>query len=172
MPLPDRQKANVSPLSLTLIMVTIFRKKCTQILTAALSSLTFPIFHLVICSLLLTFPKPHVRSQKQSKEDLKIETAHSSVCPIWVSTFLISPHCICMRLSTLDATVYWVMSIVFKFINSLHPAFQSRCSSSSIQMNNAWLIDTWTVPQQMWWKAYYAQCCGYYYTEKCLTSPL
>ena len=151
MPLPDRQKANVSPLSLTLIMVTIFRKKkCTQILTAALSSLTFPIFHLVICSLLLTFPKPHVQSQKQSKEDLKIETAHSSVCPIWVSTFLISPHWICMRLSTLDATVYWVTSIVSKFINSLHPALRTHCFSSSVYMNNAWLIDTWLVPEQIW----------------------
>lgn len=36
-------------------MVTICKQKYTKILTAALSSLTFPIFHLVICSLLLTF---------------------------------------------------------------------------------------------------------------------
>lgn len=64
MSLPDKQKANVSLRSLMLIMVTICKQQYTKILTAALS---FPIFNLVICSLLLTFPEPHVQCQKQAE---------------------------------------------------------------------------------------------------------
>lgn len=48
-----------------------------------------------------------------------------------------------MRLSTLDATVYWMTGIVLKLIKSLHPSPRNKFSPTLIQMNITRLYDMW-----------------------------
>lgn len=76
-----------------------------------------------------------------------------------------------MRLSTLDSTVYWVTSIVLKFINSLHPA----CPNQSVfPLQYRWALNWIT---RVWYqnrcdKDYCTRYCNSYYIVKYLTPTL